>query len=479
MDFTHFDYQSIRPRIFSREISCHDITAQYLVNIDKSVHLNAFLSVFQDRALTSAAGIDRKIAAGTAGKLAGMVVAVKDILNMGGQRTTCGSKILENYISPYNATVIDRLVAEDAIIIGKTNLDEFAMGSSNENSAYGPVRNPIDPIRVPGGSSGGSAAAVAAHLCMTALGSDTGGSIRQPAAFCGVVGLKPTYGRVSRFGLVAYASSLDQIGPMTRSVADAAHLLQVIAGHDPYDSTSAPQPVEAYSDFLNRSVAGLKIGIPEEYFSAGLDTEVQTQVKRVIDLLKVAGAEIVPMRLQHTEYAIATYYIVATAEASANLARYDGVKFGHRDRLATNLDEMYYQTRSQAFGPEVKRRIMLGTFVLSSGYYDAYYRNALKVRTLIKRDFDEAFSRVDCLLTPTTPTTAFKLQEKLDDPLTMYLSDIYTVSTNLAGLPAMSLPCGKDSKGLPVGVQLIGKLFGEATLFQVADFIEKNLATDN
>jgi len=477
LDLTSLDYQEVRGRLFSKELSCRELTEQYLDNIDKGAQLNAFISIFRDQALERAAAVDEKIASGQAGKLAGMVLGIKDLLVMKGERTTCGSKILSNFVSPYDATVIKKLQAEDAIFIGKTNMDEFAMGSSNENSAFGPVRNPRDPERVPGGSSGGSAAAVAANLCVAAIGSDTGGSIRQPASFCGVVGLKPTYGRISRFGLVAYASSLDQIGPITKSVADTALLLEVISGHDRNDSTSANVSIPKFSEQLDRDVNGLRIGLPKEYFSSALNSEVANAIQGTVDLLKRNGAEVIEVSLPHTEYAIATYYILATAEASSNLARYDGARYGQRVEAAKNLEEMYVLSRTKGFGDEVKRRIMLGTYVLSSGYYEAYYRRAQKVRTLIKNDFEQAFQKVDCLLTPTAPTTAFKIGEKIDDPLTMYLSDIYTVSVNLAGLPGLSLPCGTDSLGLPIGAQLIGKPFDEETIIRIADFIEKNLDT--
>jgi aspartyl-tRNA(Asn)/glutamyl-tRNA(Gln) amidotransferase subunit A len=471
---TRTDFFSIRAEISSGSKSCRELTEKFLKNIDEGAHLNAFISIFPEQALHLADEIDARITNGKAGRLAGMILGIKDLMVMQGGTTTCGSKILANFSSPYNATVVRKLLAEDAIVLGKTNMDEFAMGSSNENSSFGPVRNPCDHERVPGGSSGGSAAAVAANLCMAALGSDTGGSIRQPASFCGVVGLKPTYGRVSRFGLVAFASSLDQIGPITKSVADAALLLEVIAGPDKYDSTSANVPVESYSENLGKGIKGLRIGLPKEYFSEGLDPEIAHSVEKAKDILRREGAEIVEVSLPHTEYAIAAYYIIATAEASSNLARYDGARYGFRHPDAQNLEDMYVLSRSQGFGVEVKRRIMLGTYVLSSGYYDAYYRKAQKVRTLIKGDFDRAFENVDCLLAPTAPTTAFKIGEKVDDPLTMYLSDIYTVSVNLAGLPALSLPCGKDKIGLPIGLQLIGRAFDECTILRIADALEKS-----
>ena len=455
--------------------TCKSLVEHYLTKINEGIHLNAFISVFRDRALYKAEEIDKKMQKNEAGKLAGLVLAVKDNMTLKGERGTCGSHILENFISPYDATVIRRLEAQDAVVIGKTNMDEFAMGSSNENSYFSPVKNPHDTERVPGGSSGGSCTAVAADMAMAALGSDTGGSIRQPASFCGVVGLKPTYGRVSRFGLVAFASSLDQIGPISNTVEDAALLLEVISGPDERDSTSVPLKVPAFSRTIGKDIKGLKIGLPKEYFAEGLYEEVRESLKLVIELLKHCGATVVDVSLPHTDYAIAAYYLIATAEASANLARYDGARYGFRVDDAKDLEDMYVKSRSQGFGDEVKRRIMLGTYVLSAGYYEAYYRKAQKVRTLIKQDFERAFEQCDCLLTPTSPTTAFKLGEKLDDPLIMYLSDVFTVSVNLAGLPGISVPCGFDSYNLPIGVQIIGKHFDEEMVLQVADFIEKNL----
>lgn len=397
-----------------------------------------------------------------------MVIAVKDVICMKGATVTCGSRTLQRFVSPYDATVIQRLDAADAILIGKTNLDEFAMGSSTENSAFGITLNPVDESRVPGGSSGGSAVAVAAGLATTALGSDTGGSVRQPAAFCGVVGLKPTYGRVSRSGLVALASSFDQIGVFGSTAADVAHVLGVIAGHDPCDSTSAMRSVPDYVKSLSRSIKGLRIGLPREYFASALDREVGDAVMAKVDILRKAGASVKDVSLPHTEYTIATYYVLTTAEASSNLARYDGARYGKRAAGAPDLTEMYTRSRSEGFGDEVKRRIMLGTYVLSAGYYDAYYRKGQKVRRLIKEDFDRAFSEVDCLITPTSPTTAFKIGEKVDDPLTMYLSDLYTVSANLAGIPGISVPCGADRRGLPIGLQILGRQFDEETILRVA-----------
>jgi aspartyl-tRNA(Asn)/glutamyl-tRNA(Gln) amidotransferase subunit A len=431
------------------------------------------LAVYADESRHRAREIDDRIARGNAGTLAGMVVAVKDILCMRGKVTTCGSRILKTFVAPYNATVIDRLEAADAILIGKTNMDEFAMGSSTENSAYGVARNPIDESRVPGGSSGGSAVAVAAGLADTALGTDTGGSIRQPAAMCGVVGLKPTYGRVSRYGLVAFASSFDQVGPFGRSVRDVAEVLKIVAGHDPCDSTSANVPVPDYTAALTGTMKGLNIGVPREYFTDAIDSDVRQAVFGALDWLKSEGALMHEVSLPHTEYSIATYYILTTAEASSNLARYDGARYGARAVDVQDLQDMYTRTRSEGFGDEVKRRIMLGTYALSAGYYDAYYRKAQKVRRLIKQDFDTAFQRVDCLITPTSPTTAFKIGEKIDDPLTMYLSDIFTVSANLAGIPGISVPCGKDSMGLPIGLQVLGKQFDEGMVLRVGEAVER------
>ena len=405
----------------------------------------------------------------------GMPVLVKDNICVRETPTTCASKILAGFKPPYDATVVERLKGAGAILLGMANMDEFAFGSSCEHSCYGPTRNPWDVSRVPGGSSGGSAAAVAARMAPAALGSDTGGSIRQPASFCGVVGLKPTYGRISRYGLIAFASSLDQIGPITRTVEDAALIAQVLAGRDPRDSTSADVPVPDYSAAARQPVKGMKMGVPKEYFGAGVEPEVRAAVEKALDLFKKQGATVQEVSLPHTEYAVPTYYIVATAEASSNLSRFDGVRFGHRAKN-NSLLEMYTRTREEGFGPEAKRRITLGTFVLSSGYYDAYYNRALKVRTLIRRDFERAFEQVDCLVTPTAPTPPFKLGEKLEDPLTMYLSDIFTISVNMAGLPGLSMPCGFTKAGLPVGMQWIGRPFEEGTIFRGAHAYEQ--ATD-
>lgn len=471
----HATFETTRRTIESGATSCERVTEDFLQRISSRKNLNAFLSVFDERALEQARIVDKKIAAGKAGKLAGMVIAIKDVLCMKNEPVTCGSRMLENFVSLYDATAVERLHNEDAVFIGKTNMDEFAMGSSTENSAFGPVLNPVDETRVPGGSSGGSCVAVAGGMSHTALGTDTGGSIRQPAAFCGVVGLKPTYGRVSRYGLVALSSSFDQIGPFAHTVADAAQVLQVIAGHDERDSTSASVPVPDYLSMLTKDVKGMKIGLPKEAFGEGLDQEVRSAIEHTIDKLREAGALIQQVELPHAKYNISTYYILMTAEASSNLARYDGARYGYRSQNPKDLSEMYVKSRSDGFGAETKRRIMLGTYVLSAGYYDAYYLKAQKVRRLIQSDFLDAFKSVDCILMPTTPTTAFKMGEKVDDPLQMYLSDIYTVSANLAGIPAISVPCGKDSKGLPIGVQLVGKQFDEGTIMKVGDFLESTM----
>ncbi|CUS94582.1 aspartyl/glutamyl-tRNA(Asn/Gln) amidotransferase subunit A [Candidatus Kryptonium thompsonii] len=474
--FDVLTYDQIREKLLSGELTCESIVKRYLEKIKEFERLNAFLSVFEKKAIQQAVEIDEKIKNGYVGKLAGMVIAIKDNICVKDEKCTCASKILENFVSIYNATAVERLLNEDAIVIGKTNLDEFAMGSSTENSYFGPTLNPYDEDRVPGGSSGGSAVAVAAGLSTTALGSDTGGSIRQPAAFCGVYGLKPTYGRVSRFGLVAFASSFDVIGPFGNSTKDVALVLQVIAGRDENDSTSADVPVPDYLSYLDKDVKGLRVGVPVEYFAEGLDDEIREAIEKRLDFLRESGAILEKISLPHTEYNIPTYYILVTAEASSNLARYDGARYGYRSPQAKSLYEMYVKSRSEGFGAEVKRRIMLGTYVLSAGYYEAYYRKAQKVRRLIKEDFDKAFEKVDVIITPTSPTTAFKLGEKTDDPLKMYLSDIYTVSVNLAGVPAINVPAGFDSKGLPIGMQIIGKQFDEGTILKVSDFLEKNFS---
>jgi len=467
-------FDSITSELGAGRTSCEKITQGYLNAIEEGKDLNAFLAVFPEEALEQARAVDRKLAGGTAGTLAGMVVSIKDVICIKDEKVTCGSKILQDFISLYDATAVARLKKADAIVVGKTNMDEFAMGSSTENSAFGRVRLPQDESRVPGGSSGGSAVAVRAGMSTAALGTDTGGSIRQPAAFTGVLGLKPTYGRVSRYGLVAFASSLDTIGPFALCARDIARVLQVIAGHDDHDSTSAAIPVPDYTSSLTRDIKGLRVGLPKEYYGAGLEDEIRSAIQRKVDLLRAGGALIEEVSLPHSEYTIATYYILATAEASSNLARYDGARYGSRAKGARSLPEMYVKSRSEGFGPEVKRRIMLGTYVLSAGYYDAYYRKGQKVRRLIQEDFTRAFTKVDCLVTPTSPTTAFIAGEKVDDPLQMYLSDVYTTSANLAGIPGVSIPCGTDRHGLPIGLQILGRQFDEATILKVADFLESD-----
>jgi aspartyl-tRNA(Asn)/glutamyl-tRNA(Gln) amidotransferase subunit A len=435
--------------------------------------IGAYLTLCKERAMDKASSIDELARKGhKLPALAGVPVGIKDVMVTRGVRTTAGSKILNNYVPPYTCTAVERLETAGAVVLGKMNCDEFAMGSSNENSAYKPVHNPRNLGRVPGGSSGGSAAAVAAGTAVATLGSDTGGSIRQPAAFCGVVGLMPTYGRVSRYGLIAFGSSLDHIGPLTKTTKDAALVLRTIAGRDPMDSTSADVPVPDYVAQLEQPVKGLKLGIAKEYFGDGLDTEVRAAVETAIQKLAILGCEVIPVSLPHTQYAIPTYYLVATAEASSNLARFDGVRYGHRAAGARSLSEMYERSRDEGFGPEVKRRIMLGTYALSAGYYDAYYLKAQKVRTLLTRDFEEVFRTVDAIITPTTPTPAFKLGEKADDPLAMYLADIYTVTADLVGIPAISVPCGESSERLPIGLQILGKHFDESTILRLAHAYE-------
>jgi aspartyl-tRNA(Asn)/glutamyl-tRNA(Gln) amidotransferase subunit A len=464
---------------FAGEHTAVEVTAAMLGRIDRiDPAVGAYLRVDREGALARAADLDRRRASLDPARhpLAGVPLALKDNLCTEGVPTTCASRILDGWVPPYDATVVRRLRDAGAVFLGKTNMDEFAMGSSTENSAFHPTRNPWDPGRIPGGSSGGSAAATAAMLCLGALGSDTGGSIRQPASLCGVVGLKPTYGLVSRYGLVAFASSLDQIGPFARTVEDAALLLSVIAGHDPADSTSVERPVPDYRAGLDQPLAGLKAGLPVEYFRGGLDPEVEASVRQAVALLSAAGVEIREVSLPNTDAAVATYYIIAPAEASSNLARYDGVRFGLRDADAADLAGMYRATRRAGFGPEVKRRIMLGTYTLSAGYYDAYYRQAQKARTLIRRDFEAVFGKVDLLLTPTAPTPAFRIGEKTGDPLQMYLSDIFTIPVNLAGIPAVSVPCGFTGGGLPIGLQILGRPFEEELLLRAARRFERDRA---
>ncbi len=431
--------------------------------------MKAYLTVTEEQAREQARQADERLKAGDAASpILGIPIAVKDNMCTAGIKTTCASKILGNFVPPYNATVVERLQGAGFVMPGKTNMDEFAMGSSTENSAFFATKNPWDPERIPGGSSGGSAAAVAAGECIAALGSDTGGSIRQPAACCGVVGLKPTYGRVSRYGLVAFASSLDQIGPITKDVADSAILLNAIAGRDPKDSTSADVPKPDFTQALRKDVKGMTVGMPKEYFIDGMDPEVEKAVREAVRTLEGLGAKVVAVSLPHTSYAVAAYYILATSEASSNLARYDGIKYGFRADGEKDLLDLYLKSRSQGFGPEVKRRIMLGTYALSAGYYDAYYKKGQQVRTLIKRDFDEAFKTVDVIATPTAPTAAFKIGEKADDPLQMYLSDIFTISVNLAGIPGISIPCGCTKHNLPIGLQLLGRHFDEEAILHAA-----------
>jgi aspartyl-tRNA(Asn)/glutamyl-tRNA(Gln) amidotransferase subunit A len=464
---------TVQAALHAKKISARELVTEFYANIERqNPVLNAYLTLSSERAYAQADRVDAAIARGAKmPPLAGVPVAIKDVISTSGVRTTCGSKILESYIPPYDATAVARLEKAGAVVLGKTNCDEFAMGSSNENSAYGPVRNPVAPDRVPGGSSGGSAAAVAAGLAVVALGTDTGGSVRQPGALCGIPALMPTYGRVSRYGLIAFASSLDRIGPFAPNVADTAAVMSVIAGRDQNDSTSATFPVPDYASEIERPIQGLRIGVPEEYFGEGLDSEVKGKVSAGIALMESLGCRRIPLRMSHTDYAIATYYIIATAEASSNLARYDGVRYGLRVPAAT-LTDMYRRTREHGFGPEVKRRIMLGTYVLSSGYYDAFYLRAQKVRSLIAQDFSDAFQKVDAILTPTSPTPAFKLGEKTSDPLQMYLADIYTVTGDLAGIPGISVPCGRTKSGLPVGLQILGPHFAESRILQLARAFE-------
>ncbi|MEI7811279.1 MAG: Asp-tRNA(Asn)/Glu-tRNA(Gln) amidotransferase subunit GatA [Ignavibacteria bacterium] len=469
-------------QIKSGQISLTENINHFLHRIETFSRLNAFNSVFAEDALTNAEHISQKIINGTAGKLAGMVVAVKDVIAIKDKPLTCSSKMLKDFTSLYDATVIERLKKEDAIIIGKTSCDEFAMGSSNENSAFGPVLNPIDNSRVPGGSSGGSAVAVAARLCDVSLGSDTGGSIRQPASFCGIFGLKPTYGRVSRYGLTAFASSFDSIGPLANNTEDIALVMSVIAGHDRLDSTSSEQPSSDYLSLAkditiskNSRSGKPRIGIPKEYFGEGINPEVKSVIENFIEKLKTDGFEVKEISLPKTEFSIAIYYILTTAEASSNLARYDGARYGFRSDNSESMQQMYQTSRSGGLGSEVKRRIMLGTYVLSAGYYDAYYKKAQKVRRLLKEDFDNAFTQADLILTPTSPFAAFKLGEKSSDPLEMYLSDIYTTSANLAGIPGISIPVGRNSEGMPVGMQLMANQFDEEMLLKISLYIENNL----
>lgn len=457
-----------------RKVSVNEVVESIIKRIgDVEPKIRAYITLNHDGAIEMAEACQGLIDKGIDSPVVGVPIAIKDNICTEGLKTTCASRILYNFVPPYESTVTRRLIDKGYILIGKTNLDEFAMGSSTENSGFFVTKNPWDIERIPGGSSGGSAAAVAADECIAALGSDTGGSIRQPAALCGVVGLKPTYGRVSRYGLIAFASSLDQIGPITKNVRDAAVLLNIISGHDPMDSTSVPVEAPDFTASIGKDIKGIKIGIPKEYFIEGMDREVEEYVKAAIRTIESLGSIPVEISLPHTGYAVATYYVLATSEASSNLARYDGVKYGFR-ASGKDLLDMYMNTRAKGFGPEVKRRILLGTYALSSGYYEAYYKKAQQVRTLIKRDFDEAFKGVDAILTPTTPSPAFSIGEKVSDPLQMYLSDIFTISANLAGVPAISIPCGFTSKGLPVGLQIIGRPFDEEMILRIAHAYEQS-----
>jgi aspartyl-tRNA(Asn)/glutamyl-tRNA(Gln) amidotransferase subunit A len=471
---TNWTIDGVKESLTAKRVSARELAAEHYSRIAaRNPELNAFLTLSQERAYAQADRIDALVAAGKPlPPLAGVPIAIKDVLSTRGVRTTCGSRILEHYVPPYDATAVERLEAAGAVLLGKTNCDEFAMGSSNENSAYGPVLNPEATDRIPGGSSGGSAAAVAAGLAVASLGTDTGGSIRQPGAMCGVPAMMGSYGRVSRYGLIAFASSLDRIGPFANSVRDVAAVLQIIAGRDPNDATSTTAPVPDYGKEIAKQVAGLRIGIPREYFGEGMDVEVRKKVEAGIEVLKKLGCKMVEIRMPHTDYAIAVYYIIATAEASSNLSRYDGVRYGLRVN-DDSLLSMYRKTRGAGFGPEVKRRIVLGTYVLSAGYYDAYYLKGQKVRALIAQDFRDAFTKVDAIVTPTSPVPAFKLGERTNDPLQMYLADIYTVTGSLAGIPGISVPCGKICGKLPVGLQIFGPAFGEARVLQLARAFEQ------
>jgi len=476
MELHQLTIHQLHDLLVKKEVTSREATeALYQQIQEMDGKISAYLILTRKEALQQAARVDRKIAEGKEiGDLAGIPIGLKDILCTKGIRTTCGSKILQGYVPFYDGTVVRRLKERDSVFLGKLNMDEFAMGSSTENSGFQITRNPWDLDRIPGGSSGGSAAAVAADECIAALGTDTGGSIRQPAFCCGVVGMKPTYGRVSRYGLVAFASSLDQIGPITKDVEDCAILMNAISGYDPCDSTSVNVEVPDYKHSLVRDVQGIRIGIPDEYFIKGMDPDVERAVRETIGLFEKWGAEAQRISLPHTEYAVAVYYIICTAEASSNLARYDGVKYGLRSKGFKDLMGMYTQTRAEGFGQEVKRRIILGTYVLSAGYYEAYYRKASQVRTLMRRDFEEAFEKVDVIITPTAPTPAFRIGEKVKDPLQMYLSDIYTIPVNLAGIPAISIPCGFSHENLPIGLQIMGKHFDEGKLLRVAYTFEQN-----
>ena len=474
MDYTKLSLLEISKKIHSREVTSEEVTLQIIEKIKSTQNLNALNSFNFENALEDAKKIDEKLANGEKlPVLAGVPIVIKDNINIKGLKTTCSSKMLENYVSIYDATVVEKLKSQGAIIVGKANMDEFAMGSSNENSAFGPVLNPHDTTRVPGGSSGGSAASVAAHQCYASLGTDTGGSIREPSSFCGVVGLKPTYGRVSRYGVVAFASSLDQVGPITRTVKDNAVMLSAIAGYDPKETTSEQVAVPDYLNEIKDNIKGLKIGVAKEFFALGMDEEVQKAINNAIEFYKANGAEIVEVSLKDIDLALSAYYIISSAEATSNLDRFDGIRYGFRAKEYSDLVDLYYKTRTQGFGKEVKRRIMLGNFVLSSGYYDEYYGKAKKAQQAISAEFKKAFEICDVLLSPTSPSVAFKIGEKSNDHIKMYLSDVYTVPVNIAGLPAISFPCAKDHDGMPIGLQLIGKKFDEATLYTLANYFEE------
>jgi aspartyl-tRNA(Asn)/glutamyl-tRNA(Gln) amidotransferase subunit A len=475
VELSNLTIHQLHELLSKKEVTSKEITESTLKRIESvEGKVNAYTTLTPELAIKQATQADKNIGQGKLSTLTGIPLAIKDVLCIQGVKTTCGSKILGNFIAPYDATVIKKLREKDVVFIGRTNMDEFAMGSTTETSHFGTTRNPWDLERIPGGSSGGSAAAVSADECIGALGSDTGGSIRQPAACCGLVGLKPTYGRVSRFGLVAFASSLDQIGPMTKDVKDAAILMNEICGYDPLDATSVDTEVPDYTQVLGREVKGMSVGIPREYFIEGLDREVEGSIREAVKVLEGLGMEIKEVSLPHTEYAVAVYYLIAPAEASSNLARYDGVRYGYRTPEDVGLLDMYKRSRSEGFGAEVKRRIMLGTYALSAGYYDAYYKKASQVRTLIRNDFEKAFKECDVIVTPTYPTTAFKIGEKVDDPLKLYLSDIFTIPANLAGIAGISIPCGLSSEGLPIGLQILANFFQEEKLLKVAHAYEQH-----
>jgi len=475
MDISKITIKEASSLIKNKELSPVELTKAFIERIETlDKNLNTYITVLADSAIISAENAEKDIMNGNySGPLHGVPIGLKDIFVMKDVAATCGSRMLENFISPYDATVTSRIKKAGAVILGKNNMDEFAMGSSNETSFFGPVKNPWNMGKVPGGSSGGSASATAAGLCTASLGTDTGGSIRQPAALCGVTGLKPTYGRVSRYGMIAFASSLDQAGPLTKSVEDAAIILNIISGKDNYDSTSVDVEVPDFTKNLNGDIKGMKIGIPKEYFVEGMDKDVENSVNKAIKDIESLGAEIIEISLPHTKYAISTYYIIAPCEASSNLARYDGVRYGYRTPDADNLRDLFFKSRSEGFGEEVKRRIMLGTYALSSGYYDAYYLKSQKVRTLIREDFKNAWEAVDVIVAPTTPETAFNIDEKTDDPIKMYLSDVLTIPCNIAGIPGLSTPCGFSSDNLPIGLQVLGKAFDEESILRVAHAYEK------